>query len=263
MKINYKNTALSLLEEMNPHAFRICEDAEHSPQAYKTALGLSIVREWPKIVDRFRSKIRYISDPFYKAYEMGLSKLGNVIDAEEIDECGTMISRASQSETNTFFYDIATTGKGDNFRMTCVIFCFTKEANIDKPALAMYAQRNAKGVKQYLSETAVKNGVTQISMIADVFTLLLFLKYCDLQTKEIKPQAREWHIGTKYLNETKQKIEVLDSTWFTTITRSESFGVRGHFRMQPCGHNLSERKLIWVDSFEKQGYTRTAKILSQ
>jgi hypothetical protein len=55
----------------------------------------------------------------------------------------------------------------------------------------------------------------------------------------------------------------LDSTWFTTIVRSEGFKVGGHFRMQPFGKNLSDRKLIWISPFDKNGYTRKAKILSK
>jgi hypothetical protein len=263
MKINEKNTALGLLDDMSPQAFRICEDAEHSPQQYKTALGLSIVREWPKIVDRFKNKIQYISDPFHSAYIEAQSKLVSVIDAEEIDESGTFISRSSPSETNTIFYDIRSEGKRENFKLTAVIFFFTKETTRDKPALAMYVQRNSKGIKSFFSETATNNDLDNMKVVSDIFTLLLFIKYCDLETKLIKPKSKELHIGTKYLNETNHKIEVLDSTWFTTIVRSDGFKVRGHFRLQAHGEGLQQRKLIWISDFEKSGYTRTAKVLNQ
>jgi len=45
MKINYKNTALGLLEKMDPFSFTMCEDIEHTDIAYKRSLGLSIERE--------------------------------------------------------------------------------------------------------------------------------------------------------------------------------------------------------------------------
>ena len=52
---------------------------------------------------------------------------------------------------------------------------------------------------------------------------------------------------------------MLDSTWFTNIVRSEGFAVHGHFRMQACGPNHSQRKLTYINDFEKKGYTRRAK----
>jgi hypothetical protein len=217
MKINYNNTALCLLDKMDPFQFRVCEDGEHSSQEFKTALGLSVVKEWPKIVDRFKERIQYISDPFYQAYNSSVHKLKSVIDAEEIDCCGTFISRSTPSETNTIFYDFRTEGKGSEFKIIGVIFFFTKELNKDRPALAMYVQRNSKGIKEYLSEVACNNGITNISVFSDIFTMVLFMKYCELQTKEVKANGKINHINCKYVNDTKHKIEVLDSTWFTTI----------------------------------------------
>jgi hypothetical protein len=52
----------------------------------------------------------------------------------------------------------------------------------------------------------------------------------------------------------------MDSTWFTQLVISNAFNVRGHFRLQPCGPELKERKLIWIQDFQKSGYTRKAKV---
>jgi hypothetical protein len=64
----------------------------------------------------------------------------------------------------------------------------------------------------------------------------------------------------KYVNDTAPAIEIIDSSWFTKIIRSGRFSVNGHFRLQPYGDNLNKRKLIWIDDYDKQGYTRKAKI---
>ena len=119
------------------------------------------------------------------------------------------------------------------------------------------------GARYYGSKAAEENGCTPISVIGDILSLVLFLKYCDLETKIIKSGKKELHVGTKYINETKSNVEILDSTWFTTIVKSDGFKVRGHFRFQPCGEGLVNKKLIWISDFEKTGYTRTAKILNQ
>jgi hypothetical protein len=76
------------------------------------------------------------------------------------------------------------------------------------------------------------------------------------------------HRNEKYVNETALPIEILDSTWFTTIVRSEGFSVGaetgGFFRWQRFGPGSSQRKIIWVAPFEKKGYTRRAgKLMHQ
>jgi len=263
MKISERNTALGLLREMNPMSFTIDEDGEHSTIEYKRAFGLSVVANWPLIKDQFSSNVRYISDSFYQAYNKSLPKLIPVLGEEEIEESGTFVSRSSPSETNTIFYSIHIGKKDPEFYSSCVVFIFTKQTSHEKPSLSIYVQRNSKGIKQYISETGAKNNVDHLSVFAHVYTLLLFIKYCEIETKIVKAGKKENHIGIKYVNESKSNIQILDSTWFTTIVKSESFNVRGHFRLQPYGEGLTQRKLIWISDFEKTGYTRTAKVLNQ
>jgi hypothetical protein len=263
MKINYKNTALGLLENITPSSFTICEDSEQSPIEYKRRVGMSVVNEFPKVAHLFKEKIQYISDPFYQAYNKSTSKLASVLDSEPINQSGTFISKSSPSETNTIFYSIISEGKKEDFKLNAIIFFFSKETKKDKPTLAIIVQKNAKGFKSFLSDQATKNGLDEMSVIADIFSLILFLKYCDLEIKEVKGNSKINHIGTKYVNETKNNIQILDSTWFTTLVKSDSFHVRGHFRFQPCGQGMKDRKLIWISDFQKEGYTRQAKVLTQ
>lgn len=67
----------------------------------------------------------------------------------------------------------------------------------------------------------------------------------------------------KIANMTENTVYVVDSSWNKLIIRTDGFGVRGHFRLQPCGTNMTDRKLIWINAFEKEGYKRQprAKIL--
>lgn len=48
----------------------------------------------------------------------------------------------------------------------------------------------------------------------------------------------------------------VDSAWDIEINVINPFSVSGHFRMQPCGKGRQERKLIYIDSYIKQGYHR-------
>lgn len=63
----------------------------------------------------------------------------------------------------------------------------------------------------------------------------------------------------KVLNETKFDMTIIDSFWNKTIMRLEGFDVDGHFRLQACGRNHQDRKLIWINPFRKTQYVRKAK----
>ena len=91
----------------------------------------------------------------------------------------------------------------------------------------------------------------------------LFIKYSDTDTKVLLPKTKINAFNCRYSNLTKEKFTILDSTWLTTLVKSDSFKVRGHFRLQPCGPGLKDRKLIWIDEFKKGGYTRKAGLLKQ
>lgn len=60
----------------------------------------------------------------------------------------------------------------------------------------------------------------------------------------------------KITNTSNYTVYVVDSSWNKLIIRTEGFAVMGHFRLQPCGAGLADRKLIWIDAFEKHGYKR-------
>lgn len=89
-----------------------------------------------------------------------------------------------------------------------------------------------------------------------------FIKYAEVETKILPPKSTTKDIACKYVNETKSKIKILNSTWFTNLVKSDAFSVRGHFRLQPCGHENKDKKLIWINEFQKEGYTAKARMLT-
>lgn len=62
----------------------------------------------------------------------------------------------------------------------------------------------------------------------------------------------------KVLNDFKFPVTMVNSRWNTATIRTEQFGVRGHFRIQPCGKARSEYELIFIEPFIKHGYKRQA-----
>lgn len=94
-----------------------------------------------------------------------------------------------------------------------------------------------------------------------IMRILAFVELGDIEIIELK-SGRNNHAAQKadkITNGSNNTVYVVDSSWNKLIIRTDGFAVRGHFRLQPCGENMKDRKLIWIDAFEKHGYRRTPK----
>ncbi|MFC0775276.1 hypothetical protein [Terrimonas alba] len=115
--------------------------------------------------------------------------------------------------------------------------------------------------KKLLNNSSHTEG-TLMSWITLIY--LAFYHFAEIEIKIISggndASKRTTLNNEKYVNETVPKIEIIDSNWFTKIIRAGGFSVNGHFRLQPHGNNLTKRKLIWIEDYEKHGYSRKAKI---
>jgi len=66
----------------------------------------------------------------------------------------------------------------------------------------------------------------------------------------------------KIANSSNTDVIVVSSKWNTISVRTEGFRVGGHFRLQPCGKERGQVKLIWVETYKKHGYIRRSKNLT-
>lgn len=99
--------------------------------------------------------------------------------------------------------------------------------------------------------------------LVNIASMCMFIKYAEVETKTVLGRSKR-RFGDPYRNDTDFPITHLDSKWFTNIVRSEGFSVRGHFRLQPKKINGEwTKELIWINDFEKHGYTSKARILNQ
>jgi hypothetical protein len=90
----------------------------------------------------------------------------------------------------------------------------------------------------------------------EVLQALIFLKAGEQEIKIIESGKK---VGTRrdgFLNLTTNTIKVVNSGWNTIIINTEGFSVDGHIRLQACGEKHKDRKLIWINPFEKEGYVR-------
>lgn len=96
---------------------------------------------------------------------------------------------------------------------------------------------------------------------SSIMQILTFVELGDIEVKILNSMKTNGAKDKKdkIYNSSENTIFVVDSSWNQLIIRSEGFAVRGHFKLQPCGEGLRDRKLIWVDAFMKHGYTRKPK----
>jgi len=91
--------------------------------------------------------------------------------------------------------------------------------------------------------------------------LMTFIELGDIEIVEIPKGRNNGKLKNdgKITNTSDFNVYVVDSSWNKLIIRTEGFAVMGHFRLQPCGPGLIDRKLIWINAFEKNGYKRQPK----
>ena len=262
MKISDRNTALHFLMDDDPVEILV-KSADQVVRGANWFFHDDFVRMRPL----FRQRIQYISQPFLKAYIKGHEKLSKVFIDEPVTQSGTLIIPL-EGGLDTTFYSLSGKMIGDHkWALNCTIITFSSIRNFDRPVLVTLIHHTENARLTYDEADLPGDNLSAESTIGFFLGMVIFMRFCELETKIIPAGNRAAHVSQKYVNTTKQPIEILDSTWFTTIVRSEGFTVGGEtggfFRLQPCGPGLSQKKLVWIFPFEKEGYTRKAKMLRE
>lgn len=102
------------------------------------------------------------------------------------------------------------------------------------------------------------------SLVTKTILFFIFEKYAkvhvETETAFARRKSRSKIYNEKVSNAFHFDIQLRDCTWFTTICRNEDFKVSGHLRLQPCGKNLQDRRLIYISEYVKHGYSRKAAL---
>lgn len=90
------------------------------------------------------------------------------------------------------------------------------------------------------------------------FMFVQFAKIID--TTRISVDDESVSFSERLKKRTKHSLDIIqvDTLYDENIEVINPFGVKGHFRNQPIGEGRKETKLIYIDSFMKTSYTRSA-----
>lgn len=264
MKISYRNQAVLKMLQTNS----LGPVAIHSQD--KNELTDDLLSEFGKLwklnAPSFNKNVKVLSLSFAEAVAQSGDKLtsGDLIDKAFLENtAGTLIIN-----DRTICYSF----EKINDTVTELTYFLFKKTPADAPELKsfIYMELDALDSSANTQTYFAKSGIYQgdIALSIELYTKLLvatlnFIKYADIEVKILPAQKTVKGISCKYVNETDSNIQFLNSTWFTTLIKSNAFAVRGHFRLQPKKKDGEwTKELIWINDFVKTGYTAPARKLS-
>lgn len=108
------------------------------------------------------------------------------------------------------------------------------------------------------------------TIVLNTFRISYGIKhFAPTEVKVIHDKNRRVQMGKGVMNKVTADtglivpVNIIDSSYLTTIIHVDATSVRGHFRLQPCGKMNQDRKLIWINPYEKGSYIRTAKKIDE
>lgn len=83
--------------------------------------------------------------------------------------------------------------------------------------------------------------------------LVTYLELTDVTLNIVEGGKKTGDImrGNLFKNDTKQSVIQVNTNWNVQTISLNSFGVRGHWKLQPCGKGLCTFKHIYIQPYEK------------
>tara|TARA_R110002167_G_C12522117_1_gene638294 strand:+ start:73 stop:900 length:828 start_codon:yes stop_codon:yes gene_type:complete len=225
---------------------------------------------WGKhYLPQFKKDIVYVTEPYYNAHLKAQTKLLDLYvdilknDISDLEISGTifigdkvyMIDEhfsEGSDDSEVSFYVFNKLG------MPIMFYLDSVKNNIN--STAWVSQEIIKGKK--ISSEEEFMSIIHTEMIHAI-SIMMFKQFAEVETKYLPPNKITKDVNCKYVNNTDSPITVLTSKWFTSLVKSDSFKVNGHFRLQPFGKGMKDYKLIWINNFMKSGYTAPAQKLKE
>lgn len=265
MKVNYRTHAI--LEKLEKESLGIIRILEQDGYFFRNLDGGKTLNESFKRNCQYFKEIVYISPAFLDASISAFPKLAELYKDIAINDIADLSVNGTFIVGELVFFITHKIKKGLDFQETC-FFIFDKSGT----PLAFYEAGigDREGFFGWISncysnKIECEDDTEQFfgQKIMSLVLISMFRSYASVETKYVAPKSKINYEG-KCRNDTNLGITYLTSKWFTNLVRSEGFKVRGHFRLQPKKNNDGEwtKELIWIDSFEKSGYTSKAQILN-
>jgi hypothetical protein len=259
MRFNQRNTALSFLDQVSEKDFTFERRDWH--QVRRELLVKETVEGIRNYAHLFKKSVRYITTPFYEAFLNNAAKMVPVLlDSDLGQQSGTYIY-SRYGGTVTTFYSFNHHVEAGKIDVTIIEFFTDDQGTTLESCIQILGER----VVVAFSSRQEEAGATHVLKVSNIIGITAFLQYCDIDVKELKPKEKHRQQSCRYFNETQSNIQIIDCTWFTTLIKSDGFPVQAHLHWYwvSDGRGGKKRKLNFLDTYKKSGYTKKAKALNQ
>jgi len=242
-------------------------DDEIVIRKYKHILDPIHISKFKDIIEMSKTVVTYLAKPIIDPMLTSYKKL--IPHRKELtDSCRALVYMSKAGNPHVLQYVLLV--EEDRIDIMGQIHFIVPNSHDFGILFSIYIDRQNTDLIQFRSRPEVPpiikiethDEILSVALSA-IISAELFINFAEVETKVMKPNAQIWDermVNAIYNNKTRNNITVIDSTWYQNLVSSGAFKVRGHFRFQPYGPGSSKRKLTWINDFEKEGYTRKAKI---
>lgn len=224
--------------------------------------GQVFTKYWKDNCKNFNNQILLTSKSFQLASEKSETKLAELfLDIINNDKESIVIQGTYIVNSLVFMINHVAIKESDDYYL--YFYVFDKKGtplmcHINDPLKNIEFIWISNGYKLPFEEKIIREFIS--IHVGKIIVIDMFKNFASVETSILDSKKKTKIFNCKYFNKTDSKIIYLNSNWFTNIVQSQSFSVRGHFRLQPKKFNGNwTRELIWVDTFEKKGYNLKAK----
>lgn len=243
--------------KIDQHKFPALFDNDLVISRFKSWLPDEAINIFYDIIKNAKNNMFYITSTIIEYMDQSFTKLQPLKD-ELPSVCRGILFSPTSGNPHSVMYFV--TNSDDKIHIMGQVSAVHGDDHIGDMIAGYFPK--GPGPLQFHSYEYVKSmdAITQ-EIVKIILATELFLNFAEIETREVHPARQIWDGPTcLYNNKTKFPITVVDSSWFTTLVSSGAFKVRGHFRLQPHGEGMAKRKLVWINDFQKDGYTRKAKL---
>ncbi len=209
--------------------------------------------------NRYKQKAYYITDTVIKQFEN--LKIKKII-TDDVEHYNWTFFKKLPDQKITFILpgnSVLRFVVTENLLNICLFKSEKLDGHHDNVTCIMFAVDRFTGEEyEYCDSDDIK------SIQKYVYSLLCFFYLTDNETIEIEPgQKHESKKSGMFINSLDDiPVTIVNSRWNITVIRTEGFTVSGYLATRWTGIGRTIPKLIFVSPFEKNGYIRKAKSLS-